>query len=60
VKNRCPYHALEKNTPYEMWYGTIPSMRHLMVFGSTYYASIPKEKRRKIEARIQKYIFLGY
>jgi hypothetical protein len=21
VKNRCPYHSLGNNTPYEIWYG---------------------------------------
>ena len=29
--------------PYEMWYGHIPSVRHLRVFGSFCYALIPKE-----------------
>jgi hypothetical protein len=43
VKNGCPSHALENKTPYEMWYGHIPLVRHLKVFGSTCYALIPKE-----------------
>jgi hypothetical protein len=38
----------------------IPSMKHLVVFGSTYYALIPKEQRSKLDARSKKYIFLGY
>jgi hypothetical protein len=59
-KNRCPSHALKNKTPYEMWYGHIPSVRHLRVFGSTCYALIPKEKRSKLDARSQKCIFLGY
>jgi hypothetical protein len=56
----CPYHALKRKTPYERWYGHIPSMRHLRVFHSTCYALIPKEKRSKLDARSQKCIFLGY
>jgi hypothetical protein len=60
VKNMCPSHALQNKTPYEMWYGRIPSVMHLRVFGSTCYALIPKEKRTNIDARIQKCIFLGY
>jgi hypothetical protein len=60
VKNRCPYHAIKNKTPYEMWYGHIPLVRHLKVFGSTCYALIPKEKIRKLDARSWKCIFLGY
>jgi hypothetical protein len=60
VKNRCPCHALENKTPYEIWYGHIPSVRHLRVLGSTCYALIPKEKRSNFDARIQKFIFFGY
>lgn len=44
VKNRCPSHARDKHkTPYEMWFGRLPSVRHLKVFGSTCYALTPKE-----------------
>jgi hypothetical protein len=35
VKNMSPFHSLGNKTPYEMWNGLIPSMRHLKVFGST-------------------------
>jgi 5-methylcytosine-specific restriction endonuclease McrA len=56
----CPSHALENKTPYGMWYGRIPLVRHLRVFGSTYYALIPKEQRSKLDARNGKCIFLGY
>jgi hypothetical protein len=47
-------HPLEKKTPYEMWYGHVPSVNHIRVFGSTYYALIPKEKISKLEAMSQK------
>jgi hypothetical protein len=60
VKNMCPSRALENKTSYEMWYGRIPSVRHLRVFGSTCYALIPKEQRSKLDARSRKCIFLGY
>eukprot|EP00253_Pinus_taeda_P025980 PITA_25980 len=43
-----------------MWYGHIPSVKHLRVFGSTYYALIPKVHRNKLGARSHKCIFLGY
>jgi hypothetical protein len=61
VKNRCPYHSLKNKTPCEMWYNHIPSLRHLRAFGYTYYALIPKEKIRNLDAIwSRKCIFLGY
>jgi hypothetical protein len=60
VKNRCPSHAIKNKSPHEMWYGHIPSVKHLMFFGSTCYALIPKEQKSKLDARSQKCIFLGY
>jgi len=43
-----------------MWYGHIPSVKHLRVFGSTCCALIPKVQRNKLGARSHKSIFLGY
>jgi hypothetical protein len=60
VKYRFPYYSLENKSPYEICYGRIPSVRHLRVFVSTYYALIPNEQRSKLGARIQKCILLGY
>eukprot|EP00253_Pinus_taeda_P018422 PITA_18422 len=42
IKNRCPSNAIRNKTPYEMWYGHVPSVKHRRVFGSTCYALIPK------------------
>eukprot|EP00253_Pinus_taeda_P020084 PITA_20084 len=43
-----------------MWYGHIPSVNHLKVFGSTCYALIPKVHRNELNARSHKCILLGY
>lgn len=51
IKNKFPCHALKNKNPYGMWYGHIPSVRYLMVFVSTYYALIPKERRNNIGER---------
>eukprot|EP00253_Pinus_taeda_P029386 PITA_29386 len=48
VKNRCPSNAIRNKTPYEKWYGHIPSVKHLKVFGSTYYALTPKVHRTNL------------
>ena len=60
VNNSCPSNAIRNKTPYEMWYGHIPSVKHLRVFGSTCYPLIPKVHRNKIGSRSHKCIFLGY
>jgi hypothetical protein len=60
VKNMSPSNALWNKNPHEMWYGNIPLVRHLRVFGSTCYALIPKEKRSKLDDGIQKCIFSRY
>ena len=60
IKNMCLYNAIRNKTPYEMWHGHIPSVKHLRVFGSTCYALIPKEQINKFGARSRKCIFLGY
>ena len=59
LRNRSPSNALDKKTPHEMWFGHLPSVRHLRVFGSTCYALIPKEQRNKLGARSRRCIFLG-
>jgi len=60
IKNRCPSNAIRNKTPYELWYGHVPSVKHLRIFGSTCYALIPKVHRNKLGARSRKCIFLGY
>jgi len=60
INNRCPSNSTKNKTPYEMWYGYIPSVRHIRVFGSSSYALIPKEQTEKSGARSHKCIFLGY
>ena len=46
-------------TSYKMQFDHVHLVHHLKVFGSTYYALVPKEQRNKLGARSQKYIFLG-
>ena len=56
--NRSPTKALDKTTPFEAWYGKKPfeawygkkpNVSHLRVFGSSAYAHIPKNERKKLE-----------
>jgi hypothetical protein len=37
-----------------------PDLRHLRVFDSFAYVHIPKEKRKKLDAKAEKCILVGY
>jgi hypothetical protein len=50
----------DKVSAYEQYFGTKPNLRHLRVFGSITYVHIPKEKRRKLDAKAKKCILVGY
>jgi hypothetical protein len=47
-------------TPQEAWSGYKPSVAHLRIFGCVAYAQVPKAKRRKLDDRGEKCIFVGY
>lgn len=46
--------------PYEKWFGKKPEMLDLHPFGCEVYVHIPKEKRRKLDEKAEKKIFVGY
>ncbi|KAM1485555.1 hypothetical protein TB1_036396 [Malus domestica] len=58
--NRCPTKALEKKTPFEVFSGRKPSVKHLRVFGSVCYNLIPHQLRHKLEKSSNKGVFVGY
>ena len=60
IKSKSPSTALQRKTPYEMWHGHLPSVKHFRVFGCTCYALILAHLRNKLKARSRKCIFLGY
>jgi hypothetical protein len=47
-------------TPYEAWAGDKPNVEHLRCFGCAAYAHIPKDERKKLDAKAKKCMFLGY
>jgi hypothetical protein len=59
VRNRT-LSSVHGRTPLEMLTGTKPTVAHLHVFGSTCFAHVPKEKRKKLEPVSVKGIFIGY
>ena len=47
-------------TPYEIWYGKAPIVKHFRVFGSKCFIKRTDEKIGKFESRTEKGILLGY
>ena len=45
---------------HELYFGTKTNLRHLRVFGSIAYVHVPKEKWKKLEAKAEKCILVGY
>ena len=60
LKNRRRTKSLELKTPFEAFYGYKPKVSHLRVFGCKAFAHIPKDERRKLDAKSIKCIFIGY
>ena len=60
ILNRVPTSQAPGKTPYEMWCGQKPTLDHLKVFGCDAYAHVPDEKRRKLDTKSEKLVFIGY
>ena len=58
--NRCPTKVVEGKTPYEAWSGNKPNISHLRVFGCEAFSYIVFGRRKKLDQRAEKYIFVDY
>lgn len=58
--NRSPTKLFKDMAPEEKWSGKEINLNHLRIFGSIAYVHIPKQKRRKLDSRSQKMVFVGY
>ena len=49
-------------SPHELYFGKIlkSNLAHLRVFGSVTYVHVPKNRRRKLDAKAEKCILPGY
>lgn len=59
LQNRLPSKAIDR-TPFEFWFGRIPDIHHLHMFGCKAFMHIPDEKRRKLNEKAVKLYFVGY
>ena len=60
ILNRTGKSSLQNISPYELWIGQKPRIRHMRIVGSSCYAHIPDQKRRKMDKKAVKGILLGY
>ena len=60
LRNRSPTSSFKGATPYERWHGVKPNVEHLRVFGCNVYVHVPAEKRKKLDQKALKGIFVGY
>ena len=47
-------------TPYEVWTGQSSNLGHLRIFGCVAYMHIPKQFRKKLDAKAKKLTMVGY
>ena len=58
--NKSHVRVNSDKTPYELWYGNSPSVKHFRVFGSKCFIKNNDEKLGKFEPRADEGILLGY
>ena len=59
ILNRVPSKAVTK-TPYELWTGKKPSIRHLHVWGCLAQARPYRPNEKKLDERTVSFYFVGY
>ncbi|TXG46384.1 hypothetical protein EZV62_028112 [Acer yangbiense] len=59
VLNRSLTFSVQNMTHDEAWSGRKPAVDHFKIFGCVAYAHIPDEKRKKLDDKGEKYVFLG-
>jgi hypothetical protein len=60
IVNHTPTKALKNITLEEAWNKIKPDVSHFCVFGSIAWAHIPDEKRKALQPKSEKCIFVGY
>lgn len=60
IRNRCASRSLEQRTPFELWVGRRPRVRHLRIFGEKGFILDKSPSKGKFEPRGKECIFLGY
>ena len=59
IINRTGVSAFEGKSPFQLWFGKKPSIKHLKMIGTTCYAHIPEQKRKKLRKKSLKCVLIG-
>ena len=60
IKNRIQGKGSQYKTPYELFFGEVPDIHHIRIFGSLVYVQIPPDARKKLEANCEIGYLIGY
>ena len=61
IYNRTPSRGLQWRTPHETWDTShVPDVSYFRVFGCKAYAHVPKDERKKLDAKSIETTFIGY
>jgi hypothetical protein len=58
--NRSPSSLLVNLAPHEVWFGKNHLLSYLKVFGYDEFFHVPKEKKRNLDKKVVKCVFIGY
>ena len=60
VLNRSPTFSFKNMNPEQAWSGRSPAIDHFRIFGCIAYAHVPDEKRKKLDDKSEKCVFLDF
>lgn len=60
VLNATGTSTVDDVSPFELWFQRKPDIRDLRILGAAVYTHIPKEKRKKLDAKGKRGYFVGY
>lgn len=59
LRNMAPVSGIDR-TPFELFWGQVPKVSHLRIFGCEAFIQVPKELRSKLEPTSRRGKFVGY
>ncbi|CAB0016811.1 unnamed protein product, partial [Nesidiocoris tenuis] len=60
LMNCSPTKRLKEAVPFELWSGSKVDLSYLRVFGCVAFAHVPDAKRRKLDPKAERLMFVGY